>query len=136
MTMALEPARRPATSEPWPLLDDLAYLCSVMVNVYFVGLPHASDREWALIDAGLAGSADRIARAAEERFGRVRSLWCALFERFCHPVSPAEAGVLDGVVAGDRNLLENAVSGRRNGGDYVNHPPARTRQWLTLSNWP
>jgi len=66
----------------------------------------------------------------------VRSLWCALFERFCHPVSPAEAGVLDGVVAGDRNLLENAVSGRRNGGDYVNHPPARTRQWLTLSNWP
>ena len=65
----LEPARRTATSEPWPLLDDLAYLCSVMVNVYFVGFPHAGDREWALIDAGLPGSADRIARAAEERFG-------------------------------------------------------------------
>lgn len=69
MTMILESATRSATGEPWPLLDDLAYLCSVMVNVYFVGPPHAGDREWVLIDAGLAGSADRIARAAGERFG-------------------------------------------------------------------
>jgi glyoxylase-like metal-dependent hydrolase (beta-lactamase superfamily II) len=58
-----------ASSEPKPLLDDLAYVCTVMVNVYFVGPRNAGDREWVLIDAGMSGSADRIARAAEARFG-------------------------------------------------------------------
>ena len=65
----LEPAIREASVEPWQVLDDLAYLCTVMVNVYFVGPPHAGDRQWVLVDAGLAGSANRIARAAEARFG-------------------------------------------------------------------
>jgi glyoxylase-like metal-dependent hydrolase (beta-lactamase superfamily II) len=51
------------------LLDDVAYLRTVMVNLYFVGPVHARDREWVLIDAGMAGSADRIAQAAEVRFG-------------------------------------------------------------------
>ena len=64
-----EPAVRRAAVEPRPVLDDLAYLCTVMVNVYFVGPSHARDREWVLIDAGMPGSANRIARAAEARFG-------------------------------------------------------------------
>ena len=69
MTTTLGPALRPATREPWPVLDDLAYLCTVMVNVYLVGPPDAGDRGWVLVDAGMAGSAGRIARAAEARFG-------------------------------------------------------------------
>ncbi|GAB2551770.1 MBL fold metallo-hydrolase [Rufibacter soli] len=39
----------------------------VFVNLFFVENP---DRSWVLIDAGLYGSADRIRRAAEERFGK------------------------------------------------------------------
>ena len=54
--------------DPKPLLDDLACVRTVMVNVFFVGRPGAKDREWVLIDAGVTGSAARIARAAE-RFG-------------------------------------------------------------------
>jgi glyoxylase-like metal-dependent hydrolase (beta-lactamase superfamily II) len=69
MMPTLESASPLATGEPWPLLDDLAYLCTVMVNVYFVGPRHAADRQWVLIDTGMPGSADRIARAAEARFG-------------------------------------------------------------------
>lgn len=70
MTMTtLESPNLATSSELRPLLDDLAYVCTVMVNVFFVGLPQAEDREWVLIDAGMPGSADRIARAAEARFG-------------------------------------------------------------------
>ncbi|MGV3541458.1 MAG: MBL fold metallo-hydrolase [Rufibacter sp.] len=39
----------------------------VFVNLYFVENP---DKSWVLIDAGLYGSADRIRRAAEEKFGK------------------------------------------------------------------
>ena len=56
-----QPWNRPPT-RPRPVLDDLAYLRTVMVNVYFVGPPDAGDREWVLVDAGMPGSADRIAR--------------------------------------------------------------------------
>ena len=56
-------------SELRPLLEDVAFLRTVMVNLYFVGPAHAGDREWVLIDAGVTGSADLIARAAESRFG-------------------------------------------------------------------
>jgi glyoxylase-like metal-dependent hydrolase (beta-lactamase superfamily II) len=69
MTTTLEPADRLETRQPTPVSDDLAYLRTVMVNVYFVGPPDAADREWVLIDAGMPGSADRIARAAGARFG-------------------------------------------------------------------
>ena len=69
MTTTLEPDVRPETAEAQPLLDDLAYLRTVMVNLYFAGPRHAVDRGWVLIDAGMAGSADHIARAAEARFG-------------------------------------------------------------------
>src|SRR4051794_23224846 len=66
---SLEPAIYRSSGEPWPVIDDLAYLCTLMVNVYFVGPPDAGDREWVLVDAGMPGSAHRIARAAEARFG-------------------------------------------------------------------
>src|SRR3954470_14086007 len=49
--------------------DDLAYKRLVLVNVVFVGHPHAADREWVLIDTGIAGSAGAITRAAHKRFG-------------------------------------------------------------------
>lgn len=39
----------------------------VFVNLFFVEAP---DQPWVLIDAGLYGSADRIRRAAEEKFGK------------------------------------------------------------------
>lgn len=39
----------------------------VFVNVYFVENP---DKSWVLVDAGLYGSADRIRKAAEEKFGK------------------------------------------------------------------
>src|SRR5688500_18354730 len=48
---------------------DVAYIRDRIVNVFFYGEPGAGDRKWVLIDAGLAGSAMRIERAAAERFG-------------------------------------------------------------------
>lgn len=48
---------------------DLAYRRLAIVNVIFFGTPGADDRQWVLIDAGLMGTAGRIAAAAEERFG-------------------------------------------------------------------
>lgn len=49
---------------------DIAYCRLVMVNVVLLGEPQAGDRRWVLVDAGVAGSAGRIANAAEKRFGR------------------------------------------------------------------
>ena len=40
-----------------------------LVNVYFVGQPGARDGAWVLVDAGLPGTAGRIAQAAAGRFG-------------------------------------------------------------------
>jgi glyoxylase-like metal-dependent hydrolase (beta-lactamase superfamily II) len=51
------------------ILPDLAYLRTVMVNLFFVGPRDAGDRGWTLVDAGLQGSAERIAEAAALRFG-------------------------------------------------------------------
>jgi len=48
---------------------DVAYRRLAIVNVAFVGPPRAGDRGWVLVDAGLMGTAGRIAAAAEERFG-------------------------------------------------------------------
>jgi glyoxylase-like metal-dependent hydrolase (beta-lactamase superfamily II) len=62
-------ADREHAEEPIPVLQDLAYIRTVMVNVYFIGSPRAGDREWVLVDAGMSGSAEQIARAAEMRFG-------------------------------------------------------------------
>ncbi|AMV37451.1 MBL fold metallo-hydrolase [Planctomyces sp. SH-PL62] len=52
---------------PRPIAEDLAYLRTGIVNVFFAG--EAGDRNWVLIDAGLAGWADSIADAAADRFG-------------------------------------------------------------------
>lgn len=47
----------------------VAYLRDRIVNVFLVGDPRVADQGWVLVDAGLHGSADRIQRAADERFG-------------------------------------------------------------------
>ncbi|HVE80416.1 MAG TPA: MBL fold metallo-hydrolase [Gemmatimonadaceae bacterium] len=52
-----------------PITADLAYVRAAIVNVFLYGPPGAGDRGWVLIDAGVAGSAGRIAAAAAARFG-------------------------------------------------------------------
>ena len=52
-----------------PVAADLAYLRVAIVNVLFYGARDAGDRGWVLVDAGIPGSAERIARAAESRYG-------------------------------------------------------------------
>lgn len=52
------------------LLSDLAYKRLGIVNVAFYGKANAGDGAWVLIDAGVAGTAGTIRRAAEERFGK------------------------------------------------------------------
>lgn len=52
-----------------PVTDDLVVLRTGFVNVYLWGPPHAGDGAWVLVDAGLAGSAGPIRRAAAARFG-------------------------------------------------------------------
>jgi glyoxylase-like metal-dependent hydrolase (beta-lactamase superfamily II) len=51
-----------------PVTDDVVGLRIVMVNVYFVGTP-GSGGPWALVDAGLIGSEEKIIQVAQERFG-------------------------------------------------------------------
>ncbi len=48
---------------------DLAYQRHAIVNVVFYGAAGGGDHSWVLIDAGVLGSAGRIEKAAEERFG-------------------------------------------------------------------
>lgn len=48
---------------------DLAYLRTVIVNLFFYGQRGAPSGSWVLIDAGLPGSATWILGAVEERFG-------------------------------------------------------------------
>lgn len=48
---------------------DLAYLRTVIVNLFFCGRQGAPSGSWVLVDAGLPGSAPWILGAAEERFG-------------------------------------------------------------------
>jgi glyoxylase-like metal-dependent hydrolase (beta-lactamase superfamily II) len=51
------------------LLSDVAYKRLAIVNVVYFGKANAGDSAWVLIDAGVAGTAGIIRRAAEERFG-------------------------------------------------------------------
>ncbi|HEX8913748.1 MAG TPA: MBL fold metallo-hydrolase [Humisphaera sp.] len=62
------PAAARPVSSIIPVVDDVARLRVLMVNVYFVGEP-GDPRGWVLVDAGLPRSANAIRRAAEERFG-------------------------------------------------------------------
>ena len=62
--------RRNASGDaPRYVANDVSYLLDKFVNVCFVGAAGAGDREWALVDAGLPGSAGKIRRAAERLFG-------------------------------------------------------------------
>ncbi len=49
---------------------DLGYVRLAIVNVAFFGKPGSGDREWVLIDAGIAGTARAIRDAAESRYGK------------------------------------------------------------------
>jgi glyoxylase-like metal-dependent hydrolase (beta-lactamase superfamily II) len=49
---------------------DLAYQRHVLVNVIYYGAANAGNGKWVLIDAGVFGSAGRIIKAAESRFGK------------------------------------------------------------------
>jgi glyoxylase-like metal-dependent hydrolase (beta-lactamase superfamily II) len=51
------------------IAPDIAYKRLILVNVVFVGMPGAGDREWLLIDTGIPGSAGAIKRASKKRFG-------------------------------------------------------------------
>jgi glyoxylase-like metal-dependent hydrolase (beta-lactamase superfamily II) len=57
---------------PIPLRADVAWLRTAIVNVAFIGAADAGDGGWILIDAGIQGSAERIRRAAERRYGSAR----------------------------------------------------------------
>jgi glyoxylase-like metal-dependent hydrolase (beta-lactamase superfamily II) len=63
----LDAARNDKTHEIAP---DLAYRTLGIVNVVLFGRPGAGDRGWVLIDAGLAGTKEFIAGAADARFGK------------------------------------------------------------------
>ena len=52
-----------------PIADDVAWQRLGIVNVAFLGPPDGGDRGWVLVDAGLPGTAGRIAAAAAARFG-------------------------------------------------------------------
>jgi glyoxylase-like metal-dependent hydrolase (beta-lactamase superfamily II) len=51
------------------VVSDVAYKRLGIVNVVFYGKANAGPEAWVLIDAGVAGSAGLIRRAAAERFG-------------------------------------------------------------------
>jgi glyoxylase-like metal-dependent hydrolase (beta-lactamase superfamily II) len=48
---------------------ELGYQRLAIVNVVYHGVPGAGDREWVLIDAGVAGTTGMIVHAVEHRFG-------------------------------------------------------------------
>ena len=52
------------------VLRDLAYQRLAIVNVAYVGAPDGGDGRWALVDAGIPGTAGPILRTVEHRFGR------------------------------------------------------------------
>lgn len=51
------------------IVADVAYRQLAIVNVIFVGVEGAGDGNWALVDAGIPGSAPAIRSAAKARFG-------------------------------------------------------------------
>jgi glyoxylase-like metal-dependent hydrolase (beta-lactamase superfamily II) len=67
--MVSAPAAARPVSSIIPVVDDVARLRLVMVNVYLVGEPGDLRRGWVLVDAGMPRTASAILRAAEERYG-------------------------------------------------------------------
>jgi glyoxylase-like metal-dependent hydrolase (beta-lactamase superfamily II) len=51
---------------------DVAYRRLAIVNVVFVGVAGAGDRQWVLVDTGVMGTKHLITSAAKERFGSSR----------------------------------------------------------------
>jgi glyoxylase-like metal-dependent hydrolase (beta-lactamase superfamily II) len=51
------------------ITDDLSYLRTGIVNVFFYGQPGVGDRGWVLIDTGIYGFSSRIMAEAAHRFG-------------------------------------------------------------------
>jgi glyoxylase-like metal-dependent hydrolase (beta-lactamase superfamily II) len=64
-----------ATSPPFPVhsvlavTPDLHGLRTLISNVYFFGVPGVNKSPWVLVDAGVPGAAEPIAKAAEKLFG-------------------------------------------------------------------
>src|SRR5262245_17287832 len=58
-----------ASEDPSRVAPGFAYLRDRIVNVAFIGSSDGRDSPWVLVDAGLGGSASRIARAAESLYG-------------------------------------------------------------------
>lgn len=52
------------------MAPDVRSLQPRVANVVLGGRPGAADRDWVLIDAGLANSAGQITEVAAERFGK------------------------------------------------------------------
>ncbi len=50
------------------LSEDVLYFTNQIVNVIFIGKPKADN--WALVDAGMPKSAEKIIKVAEKRFGK------------------------------------------------------------------
>ena len=48
---------------------DVAYQRLAIVNIAFIGVPGAGDRQWMLVDAGMPATAAMIAGAAARRYG-------------------------------------------------------------------
>src|SRR3954452_6361691 len=67
--MVSAPAAARPVSSIIPVVDDVARLRVVMVNVYFVGEPSDTRRGWVLVDAGMPRGAGAILQAAAERYG-------------------------------------------------------------------
>jgi glyoxylase-like metal-dependent hydrolase (beta-lactamase superfamily II) len=61
------PATSIGSGDHIDVLPDLSCLTIQIANVAFVGIPGSN--EFVLVDAGMPGSADKILKAAEERFG-------------------------------------------------------------------
>ena len=64
------PGQLTGTKRIRQVAPDVACKRLAIVNVTFFGLPGRQDRQWVLIDAGVAGTAGMISRAAVQRFGR------------------------------------------------------------------
>ena len=69
ISAAPERGREGQQSAATQVTTNVAYLRDRIVNLFFVGEAGAGEQGWTLVDAGLYGSAERVVRAAEDRFG-------------------------------------------------------------------
>lgn len=64
----LDKPNNTALSSPYDVTDDVAGLKTLMVNLFFIGIP-GQGNPWVLVDAGLPGYAGQIKKKAEALFG-------------------------------------------------------------------